>query len=385
MKKVLILATTAAMIAQFNKNNILILEELGYEVHAVGNFLEGNPIPDENLEEFKLWIEVHHGKWFHIPLTRKPTDYANFKKTYGIVVKLIEEYKYEFIHCHTPIGSVVGRMAAHKTNTKVIYTAHGFHFYKGAPLKNWILFYPIERFLSRWTDVLILINREDYSRALKSFHAKKIEYVPGIGIELNDTAPTLALRKQKRAELGLNEGDVMLLSVGELNAGKNHEIVIRAIKQLGNSRIKYYICGKGQSADYLLTLAKQLKVENQVTLLGFRDDVIELCYAADLYVFPSYREGLAVALMEAISCHTPVVCSEIRGNTDLISDSNYLFNPGKVNSLVKCIQYVLNENNENDVKSNVQINYENLMIHSVEHVDQCMKKIYKLEIDNADL
>lgn len=383
MKKVLMLATTAAMIAQFNKNNILILEEMGYEIHVAGNFLEGNPIPDENLEEFKNWLEEHHGKWFHIPLTRKPSDYKNFMSTYKFLLDLVRENKYEFIHCHTPIGSVVGRIVAHKTNTKVIYTAHGFHFYKGAPLKNWILYYPVEKFLSRWTDVLVLINREDYSKALKSFHAKKIEYVPGIGIDLSHCKEEFEGRKKKREELTLDEDAIMLLSVGELNDGKNHETVIRAIAKLQIRSIRYFICGKGPNHDYLKNLAKQLGIENQVILLGFRDDVIDLCKAADVYVFPSYREGLAVALMEAISCKTPVVCSEIRGNTDLVSDSNYLFNPSSVDSLISCLKYVLNENNYDNVQKNVQINYENLSVHSVEHVQLCMKKIYEMESDYA--
>jgi glycosyltransferase involved in cell wall biosynthesis len=384
MKKVLMLATTAAMIAQFNKSNIQILEEMGYEIHVVGNFREGNPIPDDKVEEFKSWVEAHHGKWFHIPLTRKPTDLKNFWKTYRLVVNLMKEHRYEFVHCHTPIASVVGRMAAHKTHTRLIYTAHGFHFYKGAPLKNWILYYPIERFLSRWTDVLILINREDYSRALKSFHAGKIEYVPGIGIERNLSDRSSAVREEKRAELGLDEKDIMLLSVGELDDRKNHALVIRAIKQLGDEKIKYFICGKGHLEEQLLTLAKQLGVENQVTLLGFRDDVLALCQATDLYVFPSYREGLAVALMEAISSQTPTICSNIRGNTDLISDSNYLFNPHRLDSLVKCIRYVFDETNRDDVDRSVQVNYENLMIHSVEYVNQCMTKIYKRETGNAE-
>ena len=157
--RVLMLATTAAMIEQFNKNNIELLESLGYEVHVAGNFEQGNPITYERLEEFKKWIGEHNGKWFHIPSTRKPNDLRNNCMALKIVIKMINEYHYDFIHCHTPIGSVIGRIAARKTHTKIIYTAHGFHFYDGAPLKNWLIFYPIEKHFSRYTDVLITINK----------------------------------------------------------------------------------------------------------------------------------------------------------------------------------------------------------------------------------
>lgn len=184
MKKMLMMATTAAMIEQFNKNNILILLDMGYEVHVAGNFEKGNPISQERLEALKKWLEERKCKWFNIPSTRKPTDYNNVR-AYKQVVSLIKQYNYNFIHCHTPIGSVIARCAAHKTHTPIIYTAHGFHFYKGAPIKNWLIYYPVEKFFSRWTDLLILITKEDYERA-KSFKAGKVVYVPGVGIDLDE-------------------------------------------------------------------------------------------------------------------------------------------------------------------------------------------------------
>lgn len=320
MKKVLMLATTAAMIEQFNKNNILILEEMGYEVHVAGNWNEGNPISDERLERFKEWIVEHNGKYFHIPALRKPTAFKRNICAYKKVIELIHENQYEFIHCHTPIGSVIGRLAAHRTNTKIIYTAHGFHFYKGAPLVNWLVYYPVERFLSRWTDILITINQEDYNRAKKSFHAKRTEYVPGIGIDLNRFKPEAGKRDEKRLELGLQTDDVMLLSVGELNENKNHQIIIRALAKLESENVHYVIAGQGKLLEKLMVLAITLGIQKRVHLLGYRDDISELYHAADVFVFPSKREGLSVALMEAMACGLPVICSAIRGNVDLVKD-----------------------------------------------------------------
>lgn len=322
MKKMLMMATTAAMIEQFNKNNILILEEMGYEVHVAGNFKQGNPISEERLEQFKLWLGEHHAKWFDIPSTRKPTDINNIK-AYKIIVGLINKYNYDFIHCHTPIGSVIARCAAHKTQVPIIYTAHGFHFYKGAPLINWMIYYPVEKWLARYTDILITINKEDYERA-KSFKAGKVCYVPGVGIDLKKFNVGYVDKDAKRKEIGVASDDFVLLSVGELIPRKNHEVVIRAIGELKKrnqlSNIQYVICGKGKSELMLRKLSEELEVAEHVHFLGYRTDISEICNCSDLFMFMSLQEELPVALMEAMACGLPAICSDIRGNTDLIKN-----------------------------------------------------------------
>lgn len=321
MKKMLMLATTAAMIEQFNKNNIIILENMGYEVHVAGNWEQGNPISEERLENFKKWLGEHHGRWYQIPAVRDPANLKNNLKAYKIVIKLIKENHYEFIHCHTPIGSVIGRIAAHFTHTKIVYTAHGFHFYKGAPVKNWLLYYPVEKFLSRWTNVLITINNEDYERAKKKFHMKKLEKIPGVGVDLDKYGYMGITREEKRKELGISEDTVVLLSVGELIERKNHETVIRAIARLREQteiKMKYLIAGKGALEEKYKKLIAELHLEQEVELLGFRNDISELCEGSDIFLFPSSQEGLPVALMEAMASGLPCIVSDIRGNTDLI-------------------------------------------------------------------
>ena len=376
MKKMLMMATTAAMIEQFNKNNILILEEMGYEVHVVGNFKDGNPISIEKIEQFKEWLTQHNGKWFHIPSTRKPTDTNNIK-AYKQVVKLIKEYKYEFVHCHTPIGSVIARCAAHKTNTPIIYTAHGFHFFKGAPLLNWLIYYPVEKFLSRWTDILVTINKEDFNCANRRFHAKRTEYIPGVGIDLDKFSTGKIDREKKRRELGLQEDDVMLLSVGELIKRKNHEIVIHAIKEVRRKDIKYFICGQGILKDKLEKLIKELRLEKQVYLLGYRNDISELCQAAEIFVFPSLQEGLPVALMEAMACSLPCICSNIRGNTDLITNEQggVLVDPYLKKEFCEaiCMMSCNQQQREKMGKYNFDISHQ----YSIETISKQMKKIYE--------
>lgn len=353
MKKVLMLATTAAMIEQFNKNNILLLVKNGYEVHVAGNFLKGNPISDERLADFKKWLEMYHGKWFHISAMRNPMDLNNYR-AYKQVLKLVFKYQYEFIHCHTPIGAVLGRIVAHKTHTSIIYTAHGFHFYNGAPLKNWLLYYPVERFLSRWTDILVLINEEDYKRAKKAFHAKKTAYIPGVGVDIKKLQADTVAKEVKRAELNIPKQAIVLLSVGELTAGKNHKNAIRAIDKIKDKRIVYLICGRGEKEGELRMLIETLGLTEQVRLLGFRTDIPELLQMADLFVFPSLREGLSVALMEAIACKLPVICSKIRGNVDLVTDENVTFDPRSVDEIADCMLKAVNGESGNSIEENYQ-------------------------------
>ena len=349
-KRMLMLATTAAMIEQFNKNNILLLESMGYEVHVAGNFLEGNPISDERLEAFKIWLIEHHGKWFHIPSTRRPLDFSENGKAIKRIIELINTYHYDFIHCHTPIGSVIGRIAAHRTRTKIIYTAHGFHFYDGAPIKNWLLYYPVEKFLSKYTDVLITINKEDYKRAKEHFQAKKIYYVPGVGIDTKKFSPSKVGRERIRAELGLDNKDIMLLSVGELNENKNHISVIHAIKGM---KLIYVVVGKGGKREELEISARENGVDLRLT--GFRNDVADFYNAADVYVLPSIREGLNVSLMEAMASGLAVACSRIRGNIDLIDDRDVLFSPLNIDEIKDAINTAIKKKEELSLKNLKQI------------------------------
>lgn len=229
--------------------------------------------------------------------------------------------RFNIVHTHTPVGSVLTRLAARdarKAGTKVIYTAHGFHFYKGAPIKNWLLWYPVERIMSRFTDVLITINHEDYERARKFAHCR-VEYVPGVGVDLSSFA-VVKCRNSKRKELGFAESDFVVLSVGDLIPRKNQSSVVRALSLLPDN-VRLIICGEGQERKNLFTLARDLDVSDRVSLLGFRDDVAEIMAACDCLVFPSVHEGLPVSVMEAMASRLPVVASSIRGiDPDLLLD-----------------------------------------------------------------
>jgi len=325
---VLILASVASMIDQFNMPNIKLLKKLGYEVHIACNFIEGNTCSEEQIVILKNNLSKANVEFHQIDFQRNVMRFKDNVKAYKQVHELVDKYKYKFLHCHSPIGGVVGRLVGKTTNTKVIYTAHGFHFYKGAPLKNWLVYYPVERWLSKYTDTLITINREDYKRS-SAFKARRKEYIHGVGIDISKFELKTSNRLKTRKSINVNEDELMVLSVGELNRNKNHQVIIKAIAELRDKKIKYVICGQGSLRDELIKLSKELKVDHQVEFLGFRSDIPELMDAADIYAFPSFREGLSVSLMEAMASGLPVVCSNIRGNSDLIMEDKggYLIQP----------------------------------------------------------
>lgn len=292
------------------------LEDLLKEGHTVdiATNAQAHPVP----ECYNRW----GCKIYQISTSRSPFSPGNIKSV-GEIKKLVAEGGYDIVHCHTPIAAACTRLACkdlRKKGVKVIYTAHGFHFYTGAPVLNWLIFYPIEKLCARWTDILLTMNQEDYHRAKAKLSAKRIEYVPGVGIDAQRFSKVQIDRNGKRAELGIPEDAFLLCSVGELNANKNHEVIIRALAQLNQKNVHYMIAGVGDKEAELLELARQLHLADRVHLLGYRNDVPELYKAADLFVFPSFREGLPVSVMEAMAAGKAVVCSNARGNGDLVCE-----------------------------------------------------------------
>ncbi|MBG9989143.1 glycosyltransferase family 4 protein [Aerococcaceae bacterium DSM 111176] len=263
-----------------------------------------------------LGCQVHE-----LPFSREVMK-NDFKGLIGGLRQTVIDHGYDVVHTHTPIASVVARMACRNLEgVKVIYTAHGFHFYKGAPLLNWAVYYPVEMILSRYTDVLVTINQEDFERSGK-FYAGETRLINGVGIDLEVDEVDAWELDGLRGDLGIVEDDLVLISVGELNQNKNHEIVIKAVKELGDPSVKYLIVGEGELKDYLEGLVAEYGLQDQVSLLGYRDDVDRLLQVSDVFVFPSFREGLSRALMESMKHGKPCVVSDIRGNRDLIVDGS---------------------------------------------------------------
>lgn len=317
MPKILYVATVVKThIMEFNIPYLKKLKETGWETAVAAR---------NDYENTADCVIPYCDTFYAIPFERNPLKPGNIK-AYLMLKAVIDKGNYDIIHCHTPVGAVLTRLAAQDARKKgviVIYTAHGFHFFNGAPLINWLVYYPIEWWLARKTDVLITINKEDYHRA-KRFKAGKAVYVPGVGVDINKFRKRTEIRNEKRQSLGLKDNEFVLLSVGELIARKNYSLVLEALGELKKAgrldNIQYIICGQGVLYEKLKKKARSLGIADHVHFLGYRNDVSEICNAADLFVFMSRQEGLPVALMESLACGLPVICSNIRGNTDLVED-----------------------------------------------------------------
>ena len=340
-KKALVVTTVASTIDQFCMNDIKVLKELGYTVHVYANFTEGNNTSTSRIEEFKQELQKDDIIINEANLNRSPFSKSNIIE-YFKLKKLLKREQYTVVHCHTPIASVVTRLAANefrKQGLKVIYTAHGFHFFKGAPLVNWILYYPLEIICSRFTDILITINQEDFNRAKTKMRANTIKKIPGVGINTENYINNHVDVDKKRKEIGISDESVVLLSVGELNKNKNHEVIIKALKKINNPTLHYYIAGKGQLESYLKDLINSLGLNENVHLLGYRTDIMELCKVSDIFCFPSQREGLGLAAIEAMATGLPLVTSNIHGINDYSQNgvTGYSTAPNSVEGFIKII------------------------------------------------
>lgn len=313
MKKVLIVCTVGCFL-NFELNDIKLLNKHGYKVYIACNF--------NGYEEIFNKLIALNTTNIQIDFSRQPFSKNNIQ-AYKELKNLMDKERFDLLHCHTPVGGVIARLVGkkyRKNGMKIIYTAHGFHFYKGSSFKNWILYYPIEKFFSRYTDMLITINREDYRRAQNKLSAKKVEYIPSVGIDtkkyLNET--TDLVHKETRESFGIPQDSIWIISVGELNRNKNHEIIIRALKKLEieNKNIFYTIAGDGELKEYLEEMIRKLGLENKIKLLGHQDDVKKLLDAADIFCFPSIREGLGLAAVEAMACGLPLITSNVQGIND---------------------------------------------------------------------
>lgn len=291
IKKVLFTATVDSHILHFHIPYLKMFKENGYEVHVATNGDETIPYCD---------------KKHKISFERSPFKINNLKAIKQLK-KVIDEEKFEIIHCHTPMGSVVTRLAAkkaRKNGTRVIYTAHGFHFYKGAPILNWLLFYPIEKWLSRYTDTLITINQEDYDLAKRKFHSRQIELVHGVGVDPEKFNFEMSEEEKDklREEIGIEKDDFVMIYPAELSKRKNQGMILRCVAELvkENKKIKLLLPGLDSMNGLYQQMAKDLNVEDNVKFLGYRTDIPKLLKISNLAVSTARQEGLPVNIMEAM-------------------------------------------------------------------------------------
>lgn len=313
MRNILVTSTDLMMV-QFLVPHIINLSKNGYNVELACSNVGGR------LDEVREVLSPYTSAINEVRLKRNPLSAKNLLG-YKDMVKIISNKHYDIIWTNEPVMGIATRLAARKTRkygTKVLYMAHGFHFFKGAPILNWMIYYPIEKYAAHLADVICTVNEEDYTRA-KTFNVQRVEYIHGIGIN-TDRLSSIENRNDIRRELGLSESDFIVLSIGELNKNKNQQTIIKAIGLLKNPKTHYIICGKGVEEENLRRLAKKEGISSNVHFLGYRRDVVDICCCADVYVMPSYREGLPVSSLEAMYCGLPLITSKTRGLVDVNKD-----------------------------------------------------------------
>jgi Glycosyltransferase len=351
MKKILILTTVSGFLCKFEKENVKILQQLGYSVHYAANALEQQYVFDESEIE-NMGVQLHH-----IDIERSPYMIKKNRKAFIQLIKIIEENDIQIIHCHTPVGSLLGRLIGRyfsrkKRDLKIIYTVHGFHFYRNAPLLNNIVYYSVEKCLARYTDKLIVINQEDYqaARKLRLKASGKIYKIPGIGLATEKFKEMLPEERQtRRSELGLSENDFFMVSVGELNENKNQAVVLQALAKMRSnnidiSNIKYGICGTGFFEDRLKNQIEELKLEDVVTMYGYCVDVSKILGCADISIFPSKREGLGMAGLEALAMGVPLIAANNRGTREYMQHlkNGYVCKNNDIDEYIEAIQIMQN-------------------------------------------
>ena len=369
--KVLLTATVQSHICQFHKPLVEVLHAHGCEVHvaARNNLAEKNGLKLDFVE-----------KIFDIPFSRSPKSKDNLKAE-KMLKQIINEGNYDVIHCNTPMGGIVTRIAAkqaRKSGTRLIYTAHGFHFYEGSPKKNWMIYYPIEKYFSRKNDTLITITHEDYRLAKKKFHCQ-VEHIHGVGVDEKRYFPVSKEEKLRlRKEMGFGESQKLLLCVGELLPNKNQKMAIRAIQKI----VKQYpdvillIAGNGSEKENLENEIKACGLENNVKMLGYCTHLQDYQHIIDVLVACSYREGLPLNIVESMLSGNPVVASINRGHKELIEDgrNGYLVNRDDCEAMAERVLMLFADDQKAEELSNHA--YEFAMNYCFTSVKKELEEIY---------
>lgn len=337
MKKILYVATITEHFYYFHLPYLKMFHDLGWQVDVASHGDVELPFCDNRYE---------------IPIKRSPADKDNLK-AYKMLKKIIRDNHYDIVHCHTPMGGILARLASfsqRKKGTKVLYTAHGFHFYDGAPKANWMVYFPIEYVMSMTTDCLITINDEDYNCAKKRLKAKATAKVNGVGYNSDRYFPVSKEEKLAlRDKLGYSRDEKLLVYVAEMNLNKNQAMLIRALKVISEKRddVRLIIAGADNFNGEYPKLAKELGIDSKVDFLGHREDINDILHMSDIAVGSSYREGLPVNVMEALACGLPVVLSDNRGHRVLgvNGENGYVVKINDYEAMAQRINEILNDEN----------------------------------------
>ena len=372
MKKALIVTALAGFIRSFLTHDIELLQEMGYEVYCVAN---KNHPGAENIDEY---FKEKNVRFLQVDFSSNRPISIDTMKSYIQFEKIIKENEFDFVHCHTPIAGAIVRWACkkyRKKGMKVAYTTHGFYFHKKSSKKSWVIFYTIEKIMSKYSDAIITINKEDFENA-RNMYCDNVYQINGVGVDLEKFKNVVIDREQYRKSIGVSKDEIMILSVGELSKRKNQKVILKALGILKNPKIVFVHCGNAMNKEATTEEIKIIAKENDIKtiFLGLRKDIPQICHCADVGTLSSTREGLGLAGIEMLASGLPVVASNVHGIVDYMQDglNGYLANPYKPEEFAEGIRKLIDLN---------KIKKEDI-IKSVEKFDnknsfEQMEKIYK--------
>ena len=320
------LAPMGSVHRRFNRANIDALKSLGYQIELVANFENGEG-PEVHNQKYVAECTKNGIVTHSIPFARH--SLTGSLKCLPLVKELLKEGQYDIVHAHTETGGLILRLARGvKGKSRFFYTPHGMSFWKGSSLKSQMIYRPLERWICSGMDMNLGMNQEEVD-VLRKWNSKTAAYIHGIGLNLERFQKTGRSKKEVCAEFGLKEDDKFIVSVGELDDNKNHITAIKALAMLEHKNFKYVVCGVGPNKEMLERYAQDNGLGGKVILAGYRSDIPDILNAADIFVFPSFHEGLPVSALEAMACGLPLICSKIRGNVDIVKDgeNGFLFEP----------------------------------------------------------
>ena len=381
MKNILFLATVPSMVVAFNMRNIKMLQDMGYTIHVACNYFEKSAWTDEKLKEYRDVLEENNVVMHQIDFPRKPYNPFKLIKSYIQTRKLLKEVDFEMMHNQSCVSGILGRIAGRKHDMKILHTEHGFYYFKGGPLFNWI-FFPFDLLCSYFTDTIITINKDDTKFCEKYMKSKKKVYIPGVGIDIDYYFNTEINKSIMREELGIPKDAFVVLSVGELNENKNHSAILKAISKSKYKNIYYVICGEGVERENLYNLASKLNMTDRFLLVGQKQNVNEFYKMADVFTFPSKREGLGLAALEAMASGLPIITSDRNGIDDYAENNKtgLMCPPDDIDGFCKAIETIYEDKELRDRFS--LYNIEKSKDFSHHKTDNIMKKVYKEAISN---
>jgi glycosyltransferase EpsD len=394
--KALIVTSVYGFLSKFERQNVRLLQEMGFEVHYASN--HDNVVYKTDHDEMQEMGVIFH----NIPISQSPLAIATNRKAAFKLKQIITEENIDIVHCHTPTGGMVARLACRNLDVYMIYTAHGFHFYKGArPIHN-LIYYSAEDLMSRWTDCIVTINHED-ENAAKTMHASKVYRIPGVGIDSDYYRLTYDTDRDKARERLNIEPDVFfMISVGELRENKNQMIILKTLARIrkkmaedeakrklkpGTLKIKYGLIGSGRQEDEMREYVKKNDLSDMVCFYGYKSDIRVYLAAADVMVFPSIREGLGMAALEALSTGLPVIASENRGSKEYIIDrrNGLLVSEDSTKAYSKAVlEAMLREQDSNDLSRRENIR-ESVSGFSRSETEKIMRKVYEDARDKCSI